>query len=103
MSDHVHTVVTDERGELPNYLRKLRQVLALFVKSLRKWEGPVWEPCSVSTVELLTAEAEAQEISTPGNPDRVVTIRPDEPRRWGNRPGARVIHIAVTRRARVSK
>jgi len=62
LSDHVHTVVTDERGELPNYLRELHRVLALCVKSLRKWEGPVWEPCSVSAVELLTAEAEAQEM-----------------------------------------
>jgi len=30
------------------------------VKVLRKWEGPVWEPCSVSAVELLTPEAAAQ-------------------------------------------
>jgi putative transposase len=62
LSDHVHTVLTDERGELPNFLQELHRVLALCVKVLRKWEGPVWEPCSVSVVELLTAKAEAQQM-----------------------------------------
>jgi putative transposase len=62
LSDHVHTVLTDESGQLPNFLQELHRVLALCVKVLRKWEGPVWEPCSVSVVELLTAEAEAQQM-----------------------------------------
>jgi len=36
-------------------------VLALCVKVLRKWEGPVWEPClGKCRGSLLTAEAEAQ-------------------------------------------
>jgi putative transposase len=62
LSDHVHTVLTDQRGQLPCFLQELHRVLALCVKVLRKWEGPVWEPCSVSVVELLTAEAEAQQM-----------------------------------------
>ena len=62
LSDHIHAVLTDPRGQLPNFLRELHRVLALCVKVLRKWEGPVWEPCSVSVVELLTAEAEAQQM-----------------------------------------
>jgi REP element-mobilizing transposase RayT len=62
LSDHVHTVLTDVHGQLPKFLQELHRVLALCVKVLRKWEGPVWEPCSVSVVELLTAEAEAQQM-----------------------------------------
>lgn len=62
LSDHFHAVLTDELGQLPSFLRELHRMLALCVKVLRKWEGPVWEPCSASVVELLTPEAEAREM-----------------------------------------
>jgi len=60
LSDHYHMVLTDVLGQLPDFLRELNRIVALCVKVLRKWEGPVWEPCSVSVVELLTPEAAAQ-------------------------------------------
>jgi hypothetical protein len=73
--------LTDERGKLPEYLRELHRVLALCVKCLRKWEGPVWEPCSVSAVELLTAKAEAQQmVYTWLNVVRAGLVR--DPREW---------------------
>ncbi|MBW2524005.1 MAG: transposase [Deltaproteobacteria bacterium] len=62
LSDHYHMVVTDPLGHLPHFLQQLHRTLALAVKELRDWDGPVWEPCSVSAVALLTAEAEAQEM-----------------------------------------
>ncbi len=81
MSDHYHMVITDVSGRLPDLLRELHRVVALCVKVLRKWEGPVWEPCSVSVVELLTAEAAAQAmVYTWLNAVRAGLVR--EPRAW---------------------
>ncbi|MBW2527118.1 MAG: transposase [Deltaproteobacteria bacterium] len=62
LSDHYHMVVTDPLGHLPHFLQQLHRTLALAVKELRNWDGPLWEPCAVSEVALLTAEAEAQEM-----------------------------------------
>jgi len=81
LSDHVHAVLTDTRGVLPDFLRELHRVLALCVKVLRKWEGPVWEPGSVSVVELLTAQGEAQQmVYTWLNVVRAGLVR--DPRDW---------------------
>jgi putative transposase len=81
LSDHVHVVLTDERGQLPDFLRELHRVVALCVKVLRRWEGPVWEPCSPSVVELLTPEAEAQQmVYTWLNVVRAGLVR--DPRDW---------------------
>ncbi|MBW2523245.1 MAG: transposase [Deltaproteobacteria bacterium] len=63
LSDHYHMVVTDPLGHLPHFLQQLHRMLALSVKALRRWDGPLWEPCSVSAVALLTPEAEAQEMA----------------------------------------
>jgi hypothetical protein len=41
MSTHEHLVVTDTRGELPRFLQELHRLLALGIKVLRKWEGPL--------------------------------------------------------------
>ena len=60
LSDHYHIVLTDVLGQLPDFTRELNRILALCIKGLRKWEGPVWEPDAVGMVELLTAEAEAE-------------------------------------------
>jgi putative transposase len=60
LGDHYHMVLTDVLGRLPDFVRELNRILALCIKVLRKWEGPLWEPDAVSVVELLTAEAEAE-------------------------------------------
>jgi hypothetical protein len=62
LADHYHLVLTDVLGQLPDFLRELHRLVALCVKVLRKWEGPVWEPCEPSTVALLTPLAAAQEM-----------------------------------------
>jgi len=60
LSDHYHMVLTDVLGRLPDFMRELNRILALCIKVLRKWEGPVWEPDGASVVELLTPQAEAE-------------------------------------------
>ena len=51
MSTHEHLVVTDTRGVLPRFTQELHRLLALGIKSLRKWEGAAWdhEKTSVAT------------------------------------------------------
>ena len=61
ISDHYHIVLYDTHGQLPDFLRELNRVMALCIKDLRKWDGPVWEPGAVSVVELVTPQAAAQE------------------------------------------
>jgi putative transposase len=81
MGDHIHAVLTDERGRLPDFLRELHRLLALCVKALRGWEGPLWEPCPPSVVQLLTAEAEAKQmVYTWLNAVRAGLVH--DPRQW---------------------
>jgi REP-associated tyrosine transposase len=57
MSTHVHIVVTDVKGVLPSFLRNFHRLVALGVKVLRAWEGPVWGHEATSVVRLATREA----------------------------------------------
>ena len=58
MSNHYHLILTDPRGELPDFTAWLNRQLAMCVKRLRKWDEVVWEPnVPVSAVEL-TGSAE---------------------------------------------
>jgi putative transposase len=63
MSTHEHLIVTDTRGELPCFLRDLHRIVALGVKALRKWEGPVWDHEKTSVVELCTPHAIVQKLA----------------------------------------
>jgi putative transposase len=54
MSNHIHLVVTDPRGVLPNFLRELHRLTAKAMNALQgQWEN-LWaaEPCNV--VRLIT-------------------------------------------------
>ena len=62
MSNHHHLVVTDTRGELPNFLRELHRNIALGVKVLRKWEGNVWDDDKTSVVLLRTDQAVVEKM-----------------------------------------
>jgi putative transposase len=62
MSNHHHLVVTDTRGELPNFLRELHRNIALGVKVLRQWEGNVWNGDKTSVVVLRTDQAVVEKI-----------------------------------------
>jgi hypothetical protein len=63
MSTHEHLIVTDTRGELPRFLQQLHRLVALSVKSLRKWEGSVWDRGQTSVVELRTQEAVIEKLA----------------------------------------
>jgi putative transposase len=57
MSTHEHLMITDTRGELPLFLREFHRTIALCVKALRGWNGPVWDHERASVVRLETSES----------------------------------------------
>jgi hypothetical protein len=76
MSNHYHLVLTDTRGELPNFLRELNRILALGIKVLRKWEGAAWDHEKPSVVELRTEQAVIEKIAyATGNPTTAMAVR----------------------------
>ncbi|WP_437971958.1 transposase [Sorangium sp. So ce260] len=63
MSTHLHLVVTDVHGVLPQFLQFFHRIVALGTKVLRKWEGPVWDHEATSVVRLLTPTAVVEKIA----------------------------------------
>jgi hypothetical protein len=63
MSTHEHLVVTDTRGVLPRFTQELHRLLALGIKSLRKWEGAAWDHEKTSVVELRTPQAVLEKMA----------------------------------------
>ena len=63
MSTHYHLVATDVLGHLPQFLAQLHRIVALALKVMRKWEGPVWDHESTSLVRLETHEAIVDKIA----------------------------------------
>jgi hypothetical protein len=63
MSTHEHLVVTDVRGRLPDFLRRLHRLVSLGTKVLRKWEGPTWDHERSSVVRLLTEQAILEKLA----------------------------------------
>lgn len=69
MSTHLHLVVTDPKGVLPNFLRTFHYLVAMGTKLLRRWKGAVWDNARTSVVRLLTREAIVEKIAyTLANP-----------------------------------
>jgi len=69
MSTHLHYVITDTRGELPRFLEMFHQLVARGVKTIRKWDGAVWDRRQTSAVALCTREAIIEKIAyTLANP-----------------------------------
>jgi len=69
MSTHLHLVVTDVHGLLPRFLQFFHRLVALGIKVLRGWEGPVWDHEPTSAVRLLTRAAVVEKIAyTLANP-----------------------------------
>lgn len=58
MSNHYHLVLTDVRGELPNFMGWLNSQLAKRIKRLRRWDEVVWEPNVHYSAVVLRGEAE---------------------------------------------
>jgi putative transposase len=63
MSTHVHVVLTDVRGRLPQFLQCFHRMVAMGVKQLRHWDGSVWDSERTSAVELLTYDAIVEKIA----------------------------------------
>jgi putative transposase len=63
MSTHEHLIITDVRGQLPRFIQELHRQLALGIKVLREWEGPVWDHQKTSVVELRTPAAIIEKIA----------------------------------------
>jgi putative transposase len=63
MSTHEHLMITDTRGELPLFLREFHRTVALCIKALRRWDGPVWDHERASIVRLVTPESVIQTAS----------------------------------------
>ena len=87
MSTHEHLVLTDTRGTLPLFLRELHRVVALMMKVLRKWEGPVWDHERPSVVHLRTPQAVIEKLAyVMANP-----VAADLVRRARDWPGVRTL------------
>ncbi len=69
MSNHFHLVVTDVRGNLPEFGRVLDGILAKALNALHgRWEN-FWAPCSYSAVALITPEDILEKVAyTLANP-----------------------------------
>ncbi len=58
MSNHYHIVLTDTRGNLPDFVAQLNRILALCIQKHLDWDDLVWEPKrQFSAVALESEEA----------------------------------------------
>src|SRR5690349_10149353 len=82
MSTHVHIVLTDPSGRLPEFLMHFNRMMVLATSSHRGTTHAVWDKRRPSVVELLTPDAILQKIAyTIGNPvaDGLVQTATDWP------------------------
>ena len=63
MSTHCHEVITDVRGEYPDFLETLHRNLALCTKAYRGWPEEVFNKRSTGVHALLTPEAMMESIA----------------------------------------
>ena len=76
MSTHVHYVVTDSHGRLPQFLAMFHRIVALGIKIIRQREGAVWDRSQTSVVQLCTREAIIEKIAyTLANPVQAGLVR----------------------------
>ncbi len=76
MSTHMHYVVSDPDGKLPQFLAMFHRLVALGVKVIRDWNGAVWNRSQTSIVELCTPEAIVEKIAyTLANPVKAGLVR----------------------------
>ena len=63
MSNHVHLVVTDVLGVLPDFLADFHRWLACATKAHRGWPAEVFDKSQTSAVELVTPVAVVREMA----------------------------------------
>ncbi len=100
MSTHIHEVLTDTRGNLPNFIRERNRALANALKVHRGWPEEVFQRAPASCVELHGPQAILDKIAyTIANCVEAGLVR--SPAEW---PGARVLAEDIgTRTVRVDR
>ena len=63
LSNHMHEVLTDTRGELPNFLTQRNRLLANGIKALRRWPEEVFSREGASIVALYGDDAVLRKIA----------------------------------------
>jgi REP element-mobilizing transposase RayT len=63
MSNHIHLVATDVRGEISSFLHAFHRMVAVCTKDLRGWNDVVWDKSPTSTVTLETEAAVIEKIA----------------------------------------
>ncbi len=63
MSTHIHEVLTDTRGELPNFIRERNRALANALKCHRGWPEEVFQRAPASCVEVHGPRAILRQIA----------------------------------------
>lgn len=63
MSNHIHLVVTDVKGQLPVFLQFFHRMVALCTKVYRQWDDAVWDKSPTSVVRLETRAAVVEKIA----------------------------------------
>ncbi len=63
MSTHVHYVITDPNGKLPQFLAMFHRSVAIGVKVIRRRDGAIWDRSQTSVVELCTRQAIVEKIA----------------------------------------
>ncbi|MDH5491370.1 MAG: transposase [Myxococcales bacterium] len=87
LSTHIHIIVTDVRGNLPEFLHLLHTLIARMTKCHRGWAEEVFNKSSTSRTELLNTAAIVEEIAyTIANP--VAACAVERPELW---PGLNVM------------
>jgi hypothetical protein len=87
MSTHIHLVVTDVEGNLPEFLQFFHRMVAVCTMEHRQWDASVWDGSPTSVVRLETEAAVVEKIAyVLANPVAAGLVRhADE---W---PGAKVL------------
>ncbi|MFO0571740.1 MAG: hypothetical protein U0263_39310 [Polyangiaceae bacterium] len=87
LSNHMHEVLTDTRGNLPKFFELRNRLLANAVKCHRGWPEEVFSRTAMSCVELLTTESIVDKIAYVIT-NCVTAFLVRSPRAW---PGAKVL------------
>lgn len=87
LSNHMHEVLTDTRGNLPKFFELRNRLLANAVKCHRGWPEEVFSRTAMSYVELLTTESIVDKIAYVIT-NCVTAFLVRSPRAW---PGAKVL------------
>jgi hypothetical protein len=99
LSNHIHEVLTDTRGNLPRFFELRNRLLANCIKCHRGWPEEVFSRTEASYQRLLTPDAIVKEIAYV-TVNCVAAFLVRTPRRW---PGVKVLVDEIGRRVVTAK